>query len=200
MKRIILATLAGLAVCGSVSAWGEGYYSPPINTVEHRSNNVFMMNSNNGGTGTVSANDPLVIGPARVIDGDTLQINNIHVRLYGIDAPEKTQMCDNDRVKDGLWNMCGMKSIEMMVSLVKGKIVTCTAVPGQRDKYSRMIGKCSTPDTSDLGDRMVRSGQALAYRKYSMDYVAAEDEAHERKLGIWASKFVYPWDYRRGVR
>jgi len=41
---------------------------------------------------------------------------------------------------------------------------------------------------------------AVAYRNYSDDYVAAEDEARTIGAGIWSSQFVMPWDWRRGVR
>jgi endonuclease YncB( thermonuclease family) len=34
-----------------------------------------------------------VTGPARVIDGDTIVVDGEHVRLQGIDAPEKRQTC-----------------------------------------------------------------------------------------------------------
>ena len=34
-----------------------------------------------------------VTGPARVIDGDTLQIQGERIRLHGIDAPESRQLC-----------------------------------------------------------------------------------------------------------
>ena len=32
-----------------------------------------------------------VVGQASVIDGDTLEIHGIHIRLWGIDAPESSQ-------------------------------------------------------------------------------------------------------------
>ncbi len=47
---------------------------------------------------------------------------------------------------------------------------------------------------------MVSEGWALAYRKYSKDYVAAEDAAREAGKGLWRGKFVPPWDWRRGER
>jgi endonuclease YncB( thermonuclease family) len=34
-----------------------------------------------------------IIGPARVVDGDTLVIGEQHIRLDGIDAPETDQVC-----------------------------------------------------------------------------------------------------------
>ena len=34
-----------------------------------------------------------IIGKATVIDGDTIKINGIKIRLFGIDAPEKKQLC-----------------------------------------------------------------------------------------------------------
>jgi hypothetical protein len=40
------------------------------------------------------------------------------------------------------------------------------------------------------------AGWALAYRRYSMDYVAAEDEARKAKRGMWRGTFVKPWEWR----
>ena len=43
-------------------------------------------------------------------------------------------------------------------------------------------------------------GLALAYRRYSRDYVEAEKEARKRNVGMWQGEFVKPWDWRKGKR
>ena len=40
--------------------------------------------------------DPVLLeGEARAIDGDTLQLGDMRLRLHGIDAPELRQTCEN---------------------------------------------------------------------------------------------------------
>ena len=36
-----------------------------------------------------------ISGPAVVIDGDTIEVHGSQIRLYGIDAPEAAQTCEN---------------------------------------------------------------------------------------------------------
>ena len=59
-------------------------------------------------------------GPARVIDGDTLDIAGERIRLHGIDAPEKDQTCSIDGQK---W-ACGVAAWGYLVQLLAGQIVT----------------------------------------------------------------------------
>ncbi len=68
-----------------------------------------------------------------------------------------------------------------------------------RDRYDRIIAKCTVAG-EDLGEWMVAQGWALAYRRYSLDYVDEETEARAARHGIWAGEFVRPWEWRRGKR
>jgi len=43
---------------------------------------------------------------------------------------------------------------------------------------------------------MVAGGWAVAYRKYSLDYVADENRAHLARAGMWSGSFAMPWDWR----
>jgi endonuclease YncB( thermonuclease family) len=49
----------------------------------------------------------------------------------------------------------------------------------------------------DVNEQMVTDGWAMAYRKYSTDYVRAETLAKSRREGLWRSEFVPPWEWRR---
>ncbi len=68
-----------------------------------------------------------------------------------------------------------------------------------RDRYKRIIGRCTVAG-EDIGGWMVATGLALAYRRYSLDYVDEEAGAQAARRGIWASEFVKPWEWRRGKR
>src|SRR6185503_14334736 len=59
-----------------------------------------------------------VSGPARVIDGDTLEITGTRIRLWGIDAPEKHQTCEG---KAGEIYECGRDSAAVMQELTRGR-------------------------------------------------------------------------------
>ena len=129
----------------------------------------------------------------RVVDGDTLRIDSEYVRLHGIDAPEKRQPCS----KGGTEFPCGIAATEYLASLVENKEVTCSA--RDIDRFGRTVGVC-TVDGKDLGRLMVRHGWALAYRKYASDYINDEATARDRGLGMWATEFVSPWEWRGSKR
>ena len=40
-----------------------------------------------------------IIGIPRIVDGDTVQINEFKIRLEGIDAPEIKQQCKKEKLK-----------------------------------------------------------------------------------------------------
>ena len=76
----------------------------------------------------------------RVVDGDTIHINNIKYRLHGIDAPEIKQYC---QVNGQKYN-CGVQSKNFLESLIENKEITCKQK--NIDKYKRIIATCYTEE------------------------------------------------------
>lgn len=134
-----------------------------------------------------------ISGLARVIDGDTLDVGDVRVRLHGVDAPEAKQSCERDGVD---W-LCGAASAAKLRALVDDQEVTCFQT--DRDRYGRVVGVCSAGNI-ELGAAMVLSGLALAYRQYGQEYVIHESAARGAGRGLWAGTFVAPWDWRSGER
>lgn len=91
-------------------------------------------------------------GRAWVIDGDTIQIDNVRLRLAGIDAPEL----------DHPW---GQRSKWALVALCKGQTVTAYLKPEL--SYDRLVAECHLPDGRDLAAELVRCGLALDWATFS---------------------------------
>ena len=129
-----------------------------------------------------------------VIDGDTIGwTEGVNLRLQGIDAPEMDQTC----IRHGTLYPCGEEAKQALVDFVAEGEFICRRHKNRRDRYGRYIGICWI-DGVDVNYLMVRSGWALAYRKYSTVYVEAEEKAKEEKLGMWAGEFTEPWEWRAG--
>ncbi|WP_057884192.1 thermonuclease family protein [Tsuneonella troitsensis] len=129
-------------------------------------------------------------GPADAIDGDSLTVGGIEVRLFGIDAPEGKQKCS----RDGQAWPCGEAAAGKLRSLVEGQTVSCRA--RGRDAYGRAVSVCSAGGI-ELNRTMVAQGWATAFRAYAQDYVADEVRAKAARVGIWDSTFDLPADFRR---
>jgi endonuclease YncB( thermonuclease family) len=139
-----------------------------------------------------------------VADGDTITVLDADrqqhkIRLQGIDAPEKAQPF-------------GERSKQNLSRMVFGKDVRVEWE--KRDKYKRIVGKvwvqpesCPTcPMTLDAGHAQITVGLAWWYRKYAGEqspqdrsaYEFSEQEARERRVGLWADPDpVPPWEWRR---
>ena len=143
----------------------------------------------------------VVEGRARVVDGDTLVLEEgdgekERIRILGIDAPETKQSCQGP---DGQGYACGVESGAYLRQLIQDDPVQCLAA--KRDMYSRILGVCFDERTgTELGEEMVRAGEAVAYTQYSKAYVPVEAQARESKRGLWGGEFENPWDYRKAKR
>jgi endonuclease YncB( thermonuclease family) len=129
-------------------------------------------------------------GQAQVLDADTIQIGTTRIRLYGIDAFEAEQMCLN---VDGLSYECGGRATRALQEKIGQQ--TVTYAERGNDAFTRQLAVCRVAST-DLSAWMVRSGHALAYTKYALDYLIDERAAKEGQQGAWNGSFELPWDYR----
>lgn len=133
--------------------------------------------------------------PARVVsilDGDTLIAltdtkQQVRCRLYGIDAPEKSQPF-GDRSKQSLSELVYRKQVEV------------TAMGS--DQYGRTICRISEGGR-DVNLAQLQMGMAWVYRRYTNEgsYIAAEASARQSSKGLWQDKTpTAPWAYRRAAR
>ena len=143
-----------------------------------------------------------IIGISKIVDGDTLYINSFKIRLEGIDAPEIRQVCKKEKLKISSiigftfyedYN-CGKLSKEHLKIKVEGSKIRC--ISSLKDRYKRYLATCYK-NKINLNRWMVRNGLAVAYRRYSKEYIADEEFAKENKLGLWQGKFLYPEKWRK---
>ncbi|MBB4000906.1 thermonuclease family protein [Aureimonas pseudogalii] len=136
---------------------------------------------------------------ATVVDGDTLNFEGSgeRVRLYGIDAPESSQTCDD---ASGKRYLCGTKAAEYLADLV-GRSGQVTCFWSERDRYDRPVAECVKPDNTVLNAEMVRAGFAIVFKRYRDGrYDPEEAQAKAAQNGLWAGTFVQPEEWRRGER
>ena len=143
-----------------------------------------------------------IYGLPKIVDGDTVHIDNYKFRLEGIDAPEMRQQCKKESLKISYVigftfykdYSCGKVSKEKLINKIRGSKIKCTFTT--KDRYKRYIATCYKEKTN-LNQWMVRNGYAIAYRRYSKRYIPDEDFAKENKLGLWQGKFMNPEKWRK---
>lgn len=141
-----------------------------------------------GGAGVAAPN-----GTLRVIDADTIDVGGTRVRLFGIDAPEIGQPCS---VGGQTWD-CGAWARDAVVNAFQGAYASCDR--RDIDRYGRVVALCRV-DGQDIGQLIVRSGLAWAYRRYSDLYIADERAAERAVRGLWAVQVAMPSDHRAAAR
>nr|WP_081602550.1 thermonuclease family protein [Afipia felis] len=132
-----------------------------------------------------------IVGQASVIDGDTIEIHGQRIRLWGIDAPESSQLCRNNN--SDLYR-CGAEAANKLSAFTLGKIVNCE--PIDRDRYGRTVARCSV-NGADIAEWLVETGLALDWPRYSHGrYGTTQDRARHGEKGIWVGTWAPPWEYR----
>ena len=129
-----------------------------------------------------------------VADGDTITVltqdrQQIKIRLYGIDCPEKGQAFGN-------------RAKQATAGAVHGKNVT--VLPLDTDRYGRTVAVVLMPGGESLNEHLVRDGFAWVYTKFCKREKICEPlrklekAASGQMLGLWADKNpVPPWAWRK---
>lgn len=98
------------------------------------------------------AQKQIVVGRARIVDGDTVTIQNIQIRLFGIDAPE-------------LNHPYGQIAKKALQRICVGQTVNAEIL--EKDDHGRTVAICRLDDGRDLSAEMVKQGLAIDWPKFS---------------------------------
>ena len=129
-------------------------------------------------------------GRPRVLSGDQLRIGKTQVQLFGLDAPEMDQYCENEY---GRPYRCGVMSLDQLKGMIGPNTISC--VPEGVDEENRVLAVCYVGDMN-INSRMVRTGWAVARPAQRPDYAQLESLAKRDKVGIWEFIFQDPAEWR----
>ena len=125
----------------------------------------------------------------KVVDGDSLFVDNREIRLSGIDAPEYKQTCYNAKNKE---YPCG-KLAKQALQKLAGPDTQCEFIV--KDKYKRYVSVCYSRGIN-INEKMVEEGWDVAYKRYAQEYNDVEKQDQKKKKGIWQGRFLKPELYR----
>jgi endonuclease YncB( thermonuclease family) len=146
-----------------------------------------------------------------VVDGDTIRLGDVSMRLAGIDAPEyapdnqdgtpsaDAQLCFVDTEA----RRCGTEARDALIRLVKDRVVICARESGPRDPWGRPLVQCEVRVDAghrfNLAYQMAKDGYATAYEsdgeldpKWGTEIAEAAMEGR----GIWATCLLKPVVWR----
>jgi endonuclease YncB( thermonuclease family) len=146
-----------------------------------------------------ASHDP-VSGQVTVIDGDTLQVGDKVVQLYGIDAPELGQLCNDE----GRVRHCGVDAALALRKLITMAEPSLHCSPWQdgsepAETAGATVEICEVGN-QDVGLIMLHGGYSVALPGSFPDYTEAQEQAREGNLGLWHTQFTLPWEWRKGDR
>jgi len=151
-------------------------------------------NSNQPVIGNINPLDyPSIEGMPRVISGSVLLVNGLYVKLLGIEAPDPQQTCEN-RYGGGYY--CGQEAITWVQNWLNNRPVTCHILGEVINQWA--TGICFVDGYQyDVAAVTTNAGWAVAYTKNTDVYIPYEQQAAEKKRGLWQGSFYKPWDWRR---
>ena len=120
-------------------------------------------------------------------------MNNIKIKLFGIDAPDPSQTCSNHR---GMGYDCGQEAIIWLQNWLGKREVRCRILSKVERGWA--TGVCFTDNNQyDIAAVVVNAGWAVAYTRNTKIYVPYEQQAMNAHRGLWGGVFYKPWDWRK---
>jgi micrococcal nuclease len=191
MKPLSLAiAVTLLAACGEVNNDREdaGFFTRDSGTTS-------MTDSGTRPTGTILVDV--------VYDGDTIRVragstvrtpdgrpmNEEHVRLLGIDAPEIAHPEATPPTEAECWGDNAAQAAQMLIG---GKIIELEFDPEHtlRDGFNRLLAYVRLDDDRVANEVLIREGHARSFRAFphrdTEKYNALEAQARDANLGMWS--------------
>jgi endonuclease YncB( thermonuclease family) len=126
------------------------------------------------------------------VDGDSLEIQGISIRLWGVDAVESSQTCLDAAGR--IWP-CGRRAALALSDFLGQRTVHCQR--RDTDRFGRMVAVCQVGGV-EINRWLVEQGWALAFVRYGGQvYLASQNQARAARRGIWQGTFQEPWNWRR---
>ena len=166
-------------------------------TINSKKSTAAKSTKNNSSNAKVLQNPTILKGyqAVKVSDGDTLNVQKVEngkfvgeivkIRMFGIDAPEKSQDYGNE-------------SKQALEKLVSGKMLEIEEK--NRDRYGRTVAVVYA-NGKNVNEEMVKAGNAWWYQEYDKNDTrmqAYQENAKKNKLGLFGKRgYIEPWNYRR---
>lgn len=133
-------------------------------------------------------------GRPTIVDGDTLRIGGDELRLWGVDAPERNQIC----LMDGRPMSCGLRAAEELRGMIGRASIRCIFKdwnPARLAEHKdRAVVQCMVHGI-DLGDWLTSRGLATPF--FNPAYLNVGLRACESRMGFYAGAFTEPSQWRR---
>src|SRR5262249_23707536 len=129
-------------------------------------------------------------GQPRILNSSSLTLEGKRVVFFGIDPAMPRMPCE----ADGRGWDCGTAALRTLMNLIGREPVACE--PRGIDPFDRVFAKC-TVHGQDIALALIEAGMAVALPAETNDYVAAEQAAKAKKIGMWRGPFKTPQEFRK---
>lgn len=124
--------------------------------------------------------------PYDPIDAKTFRASDVTITLTGIDAPERTAICEDfGKVR---W-ICGIQARVALYYIIRADTLSCLRGREEPEAGKSLRGTC-TIKGRDVATELVRTGYARAAGLPSREMAEAEAEARTALRGLWRGNWT----------